>query len=300
MREGSPRKKAVVVFDKDGKLLFNAISVGEVVDILKEKYKINANKGVISSCCRHNYYVVYDMIFLYADEYKNNEDILAVHVNHIKSKTNKKVVSISSDFNEINIYESLISASNGNKTKSSSISHCCANDISTCDGLYWLYFEDYMENKHNLEEYIKSTRKRNIYKNIIQLDMRYNIIHIWDSLDEIILNNENFKRGTLLDCLKVKTSSAYKYRWILSEDYYSDNYIIATNNGQAKTVLQLDSDFNVVNEWISCSDIEQTNSIFKASSVKSVCNGRTKTHKYKDFYWYYKEDYNPLLPCSNE
>lgn len=300
MRQGNPNKKHVIVFNKCGEFLFEAISVGETKDILKEKYNINISKGVISGCCRHEYYIVYDMIFLYMDEYKNDNNILNMHINHVTNRVNRKVVSISMDFQEINIYESIKSASNNDKTKASLISHCCSNDISISNELYWLYYEDYIKHKDDLVGYIKSTRKRRLYKNIIQLDMRYNFIRAWETLDEIILNNNNFKRGTLVDCLNGKTLSAYKYRWILSEDYYSNNYTITNNNGQAKTIIQLDLNFNLINEWCSGLDIEKSSDVFKASSIKSVCNGRTKTHKYKDFYWYYKEDFDKLQLCSNE
>ena len=99
------------------------------------------------------------------DEYKNDNNILNMHINHVTNRVNRKVVSISMDFQEINIYESLKSASNNDKTKASLISHCCSNNIAISNELYWLYYEDYIEHKDDLVEYIKSTRwhpKKNI------------------------------------------------------------------------------------------------------------------------------------------
>ena len=42
--------------------------------------------------------------FLYMDEYKNDNNILNMHINHATNRVNRKVVSISMDFQEINIF----------------------------------------------------------------------------------------------------------------------------------------------------------------------------------------------------
>lgn len=294
MRQGSIKKKSVIVFDKYGNYLFTSISVGETIEMLNNKYNITANKGVISGCCRHKYYTVYNMIFLYEKEYLDNNSIINVHINHIKRPTNKQVVSITKDFKTITIYNSIINAANGDKAKASIISRCCSGDYYISNNLYWIYYDEYIQNKDNLNDYIKSKLSHIIYEDIVQLDMRYNKIYIWNSLDDIIKEYPYFKKGTLMDCIRGKSLSAYHYRWILHDDYCSNNYIITTNNGQAKTVLQLDYDYNIVKEWNSCKDIEKSNKDFKSSSIRSVCNGRTKTHKYKNYNWYYKEDFNNL------
>lgn len=300
MRDGRKDKKSIIVFDINRNQLFTATSSGEVIEILNNDYGLKANKSVIRDCCNHKRYVCYNMIFLYNDEYIQDNKIIDTHINHRKRKTNKKVVRISTDFLSITIFDSLKEASNGDRSISSGISRCCSGKFKTSNGFYWLYYEDYEKHKNNIIEYIKDTRDTYPISDILQLDMNYNIIKKWSTISEILRDNKTYDGSSILKCINGQVMSAYKYRWLLLEDYNKGNYVKATKNGQAKPVLQLDLNNNPIKEWYSCSEIEKNNPDFKSSSIKGICNGSCKTHKYKGFYWYYKEDFNQPQLCSNE
>lgn len=57
-----------------------------------------------------------------------------------------------------------------------------------------------------------------------------------------------------------------------------------------KAILQLDTDLNIVNEWISCSHAGKTLG-FSARGIKACCNRINRQKTIGGFYWVYKEEY---------
>jgi hypothetical protein len=169
--------------------------------------------------------------------------------------------------------------------------NCCKGKVNISYGFKWVYEEDY--NNNILNKFIPKIRQ---HKNIVQLDMKYNLINIWESVNEI--NKQlGIEISLLYECCNQNLMSSNNYRWLYREDYESNNFIKSKLNGNAKPILQLSLDDQLIKEWTNKKYIKEELNL-NPSTIKSVCNGTIKTNVYKGYKWMYKEDYEKLA-CFN-
>jgi len=72
------------------------------------------------------------------------------------------------------------------------------------DNLQWL------THSGNSQSYCDNFRPK---KKVLQYDLKNNLIKEWDSVNEIMKHNKDYKRNYLMKCCQGNLSSAYNYKW---------------------------------------------------------------------------------------
>ena len=79
----------------------------------------------------------------------------------------------------------------------------------------------WVTNRENIQNYYTRNTNRYKYSSISQYDLNNNFIKKWNSVEEILKNNLNIKKGPLLIHLNGKTLTSYGCKWIgeLNREY---------------------------------------------------------------------------------
>lgn len=306
LKENHAKSKVVIMFDLFGNELYRFPSASETVRKLKELYNIDTTRSIISGCCRGKYYKVYGFIFLYEEDYKNDKSLLAMHISHIKKKVSTKVVSISYDFNDIKFYDSIESARSIIGAKDGSgISACCSHIIKTSYGYFWLYYDEYLEHKGHLKEYIMSFKDKGQCLSgdrILQLNDDYSvIINKWDNYDDIY-NELGISHSAVLSCLNGKSKSCGGFRWVREFDYINGNYIKHTSKIviRKRKIVQCDLNDNLIKQWDTPNDVTKIFTELKSYSIRDYCEHKHKTNTYNGYNWYFADEYFSKIKPNND
>ena len=203
----------------------------------------------------------------------------------------RKVVQLSLDGEYIKTWSCMQQASESINISKSCICNVCkhvGNDI-TAGGYMWMYEEEYDSSKEY--KYIKP--KHPNMRAIIQLDYDGNIINEYESITEVVQQNEEFTIGGIYKCCNGMRKSYKNYLWLFKEEYdpnkeYKYN---AKSNGKNKEVLVFDKNMNFIKEYKS---ITQASKDYKycTTSIKNYLNH--KPSKIKDYIFIYKEEYSKI------
>ena len=109
--------------------------------------------------------------------------------------------------NFIKKWGSRIEAARHYNVNSCLISNCIAGRWQSCRGFIWKEYKEpilshIIVNHNNYSPYV-----------VKQYDLNGNLLHMWNSYDEIIKHNPNFKKPSLSSCCHGKQKSAYGYIW---------------------------------------------------------------------------------------
>jgi len=289
MSDNSPNKIKIVQLSLDGELI-------KIWDSLTEACEnLNANKTTVSACLRKigKRLSAKNFIWMYYEEFiqNNSKEIIENIVYKIKNKKQngkRPIVQMTLNDNFICYWDNATEAGRVLNIDRVGIMNCCRGRQGEAFGFKWVYEDDYNNNKLT-----KFTYKGRQHKNVVQLDMKYNLINVWESVEEI--NNQlNIEISSIYRCCNQKLNSFKGYRWLYKEDYKTDNYVKSKLNGQAKPIIQLSLDEIFIKEWDNAKFIKEELNL-NPSTIKSVCNGENKTNIHKGFRWIYKKDYKELI-----
>lgn len=174
---------------------------------------------------------------------------------------------------------------------------------------YWIQYYDTFNSGYNLtigdigcsgykhtQEEIEKMRNYYSPKKVLQLDLNFNIINEWVSLNQVAIQLGLFLYA-LKNCCEKKNhvKSVAGYIWIYKEDFENldHNYYSIKNIALPKKVGQFDGEMNLIKIWNS---IYETKKEFKSTStISNVCNH--KRNSYKGFIWAFVDDFG--FPIDN-
>ena len=184
----------------------------------------------------------------------------------------------------------------------SSIWKCVNGKCKTAYGFIWITPDDYS----SLNLFNRLNQKDQGIK-VVQLDLYGNYVSTYNNISDV--KNNGFDASAVVKCCKGKALKHKGFRWVYNDDYINNDYDIGyLYNSQYKPIVQLDNNYKFIKEWLSCKEVAEYIKC-SPSMIKSICNETIAGHTFRNFIWYYKEDYlksqveNPhdsLLLCSNE
>ena len=142
-------------------------------------------------------------------------------------------------------------------------------------GYIWSY-----EKTDNITYTNKNIKKQ---KCIYQFSKDMTFISKWDNL-ESIENNLGFNRSAISACCRCKSKTAYGYIWRYEENLDKE---ISLVSAQAKPVLQLDKDYNIVAKFPSIAEAQRSTGI---ANISNCCRGTRQTSN--GYIWIYEKDYD--------
>ena len=134
-------------------------------------------------------------------------------------------------------------------------------------------------------------------KKIVQFSIEGKLIKIWDSISSA-QKELNVKKGSIHDCCNKRQNTAFGYKWLFYDEFILhgiDNLPkTEINQKPRKQIVQLTLENGFIKYWDNAKEINKVDNNLKYSSLINACNGHKKSHKYKNYLWYYKEDYDNL------
>lgn len=233
----------------------------------------------------------------------NTRDNIMESIKLLRNDTGKRIVCCDIDKNIIKIYNSITD------TISDGFSNIILSKIINNDniskfhrGYYWeLYDKFILENPEKLINY-KEYEVHSIIKDnrIICCDLNFNIIKIYSELKDI--NKDGFCNTTLCGILTSGGIFYRGYNWYKFTDWGDKNSIetyYASDNKKSPTpkaikndptaVVNCDSDGNIIGIYSNMHEADRISGI----SYKGISHAaNSKSHRYKNSYWYKLGDYN--------
>ncbi len=162
----------------------------------------------------------------------------------------------------------------------------CANKITKqSGGFQWRYKDECITNEIEPFHKKESCRK----KQIIQLDLKGNLISVFNSVTEAS-KKLNIGRTTISSCLTGRISRASGYQWIYKEDYDPNNNYRFRGVKEGNGIVQLNDNFEVINHFRNCS--EAARHLGEPVKVGRQIHSTLKSNKRcRGFYWLKYDDY---------
>lgn len=154
------------------------------------------------------------------------------------------------------------------------ISHCCLSTSSSAYGYIWKY-----EKKNNIKYENKNIKK---IKKVYQLTKSMQLIKIWDSLGDIE-KELGHSKSVIQQCCVCKLKTAYGFIWRYECTLHNNISLISS---QAKKVIQMDKQYNVIDVFDSMSIAHQ---VTRVNNISNCCNGKYKTAG--GYVWVYEDDF---------
>lgn len=192
-----------------------------------------------------------------------------------KRKNCKTVYQYDLDGKLVKVWESLVEIEKTLGYSKNNISHCCLGESVSAYGYIWSY-----EKKDNIQYINKNLKKQ---KEIYQMTKTKEIIKIWDSL-ESIENETGYNRSAISQCCLCKLKTAYGFIWRY-DNTLNDNLSLVS--AQAKRVIQMDKEYNIIAIFNSMSEAERITGI---NNISNCCNGKRKTAG--GYIWIYEDNYD--------
>lgn len=204
-----------------------------------------------------------------------------------------RVLKIDSDYNVVEIYDSVSSAEANNKK----CVHECVNsldDIRTANGHCWLYEKDFNSMSENELILFVDRRLRPLY----QIDAEMNIVSKWKGSKEaskaLGLNQSNISM-----CANGKRTKCGGYHWMYCDDYVNHKNIRERGTNKKK-ILQLSKNGEIIKIYESVTEAAfefDTEPSCLISSLKS--DNKNKIIAYGYVWFYYDGDYDKPFSLSN-
>lgn len=132
------------------------------------------------------------------------------HIDHINRIFAKPVLQYDVEGNFIARYNSVNEAGRAmGKVNGGNITKCCLGEIKTSLGYIWKYEDD----ETQIEELVKTKKKRTTGKKVLQFDLNDNFIAEYDSCEEAA-RKIKAKSGSVINrCARGERKTAYGYKW---------------------------------------------------------------------------------------
>lgn len=192
--------KPIIQFDNNMKIIKEFNSINEA------SRQLNISSKRISNCCHKLLNSFTDYLFLFKDEYINENPII------IKTNKPNEIIQFDLNFNIIKIFKTVDEASRELNINKTAIYDCCNNSKKTAKGFIFMYKKNYDSNiSYKL---IKNTKA----KKIIQLDLNMNKINIYDSIINAS-KNLNINDSNISACCKGKRQTIGGFKFMYLSDY---------------------------------------------------------------------------------
>ena len=217
-------------------------------------------------CCNKKVFQAYGYLWSFDENYIPKKK---------KRKNCKTVYQYDLDGRLVKVWESLVEIEKTLGYSKNNISHCCLGRSVSAYAYIWRY-----EKKDNIQYINKNLKKQ---KEIYQMTKTKEIIKIWDSL-ESIENETGYNRSAISQCCLCKLKTAYGFIWRY-DNTLNDNLSLVS--AQAKRVMQMDKEYNIIAIFNSMSEAERITGI---NNISNCCNGKRKTAG--GYIWIYEDNYD--------
>lgn len=184
--------------------------------------------------------------------------------------TVKPVLQLDRNSGEVlNTYKTIKEASIITNTSREGI-YDCVNGVAIVAGGYkWRY--------RDLPTPI--TPEHKLKRTIVQMDKQYNILNTFESIAEAA-RSVNSNVTSIGKVCRGEMATAAGFKWS-----YKNNPIPIRSNNSERAVIQMDMDYNIINEFISIKEASIQTGV-GASNISGCCNGRLTAGGYR---WWYKD-----------
>lgn len=252
--------KTVYQRDLNGNLIKEWESIREIHRIL------GYARSNITQCCKGKTYQAYGFLWSYDKDCIRHKE---------KRKNCKIVYQYDLDGNFIKEWGSLIEIQEVLGYLKANISHCCLGKYQSAYGFIWSY-----ERNKNIQYINKNLQKQ---KKIFQLTKNMEIIKEWNSLEDIE-KTVGYSKSAVSSCCLCKSKTAYGYIWRYEDTL---NKVISLTSAQAKPVVQLDKEHNIIAEFDSIAEAHEITGI---NNISYCCLGKRKTAG--GYIWIYSDNFS--------
>lgn len=152
-----------------------------------------------------------------------------------------------------------------------SVRDCCNGKINKCKDMIFCYTK-----QQKIKPYQKPISSRR--KTVFQFDLKGNVLNSFQSIDTAS-KETNTSRTAILGCLKGHYKTANGFRWGYSNEIETICLVIERTH-----VVQLDDNYDIVNEFPSCSEAERSLGLRKGA-YKTIYSVLNKNKKRYGYYW---------------
>lgn len=283
IRGGMLQKKKVICL--------NNMDVFECSKEVEDKYGVN--RAHVNLVCNHRskYITINDepFVFMFYEEYINREIDEKKIIDEVIDLHNKKIQKRVVCLNTNEIFKTLKEASDKYQIVYQGIISCCKGEVKhagrhpeTQEKLVWIYYKDYI----NLSE---DDIKDLLPKKVMQFSKNMEFLRKYESIETASenLNMGHYDIKAVCDGKKLSTKG---FIFIYEDDYDKKDFNFRNRKTNAKIVIQLDSEDNVLNEYTS---VKEAMDKTKVNHVSSVCRGERKSAG--GYKWMYREDYEKYI-----
>lgn len=202
------------------------------------------------------------------------------------NKNTKQIIQFDLSMHKIKEFISINEASRELNISSVRISKCCRKILNSVDNNIFLYKDESMDELNNMSSIYKNKK----YNNIIQFDLKFNIIKIFNSIAQAS-KELNINRTLISDCCNNIQKSTNGFIFMYKNEYNPNVQYKFIKNTKAKKIVQLDLNMNIIKPFESI--IKASNELnISDSNISSCCKGKRKTTG--GFKFMYFDDYNNL------
>ena len=209
---------------------------------------------------------------------------------------NKKIIQFDVQGNRLKSFNCLREAAESVGCSTSTIAHCCNEDIRTAAGYVWKYESINSDTAKNqsgippLTGRFKYIRDKNILnapktnkliRKIIQFDIHGNKLNSFNTCREAA-EHVGVSRSSITTCClgKLKLSKGYVWKYENQEEIYKE--IISKKN---RKIIQFDIHGNRLNSFNTSREAAE-HVVISHTGIINCCNGKNKTAK--GFVWKYE------------
>lgn len=228
----------------------------------------NYARSNITQCCKGKTFQAYGFLWSFKKDYIAKQ----------KKRKYKTVYQYDLDGNFIKEWKNLAEIEEELGYYQTNISRCCIGKSPSSYGYIWSY--------DKRDDIVYSNKNIQKQKKVYQFSKDMKLISEWDNLG-VIENTLGYNRSSISDCCRCKIKTAYGYIWRYEDTIKNEISLISA---QAKKVLQMDKQYNIINKYNSLSETQKVASI---GNISECCNGKRKTAG--GYIWVYEEDYDNLM-----
>jgi hypothetical protein len=221
--------------------------------------ELGFNHGAITSACRREAVVSYNYLWRYADDCSDINDIVIQPTNcfhDVQRNRNRKVNQYDLQGNFIKTWNCILDIAKAFNKSTVLFTNCCNRKpihknsqfcFKSAYGYQWRYIDDC----DDIRDITLDTKSKVIY----ELDKYNNIIHIFNSIQEVkTFYNDNQMLVVDVCCGKQKTTRGHVFCY---KDNYQENLIMNTFNDHLHSIYVLDLEYNIIEKLDSIKDFNQ-------------------------------------------
>ena len=197
------------------------------------------------------------------------------------TRIKKPVVQLTLDGDFIAEFDGLFDAEKQTNISHSDIGKCCKGKNQSAGGFLWVY-------KILYDEELNYCYVNQHLIPVMQFDINGKFISSYESAAEAERQTSTCYKN-ILQCCRNELKSANNYLWRFKATY-CDGQIVEYIRDDARPVIQIDKNGNIVSEYRCISDAARLFDV-TVGSIVACC--KHKIQSCKGFMWIYKEEYDP-------